>query len=410
MRISRKLAALGAFFVIAAAIAGCGSSSSLPSDSVASVAGNPITLQAFNHWMFVAAKDQAAQAAQQGESEPIIVPNDPPQYTSCLKQIREQIPTLAKTADKTLRADCSQVFGQYTSEVLTFLIEGYWYQADAYRLGIKYTAADLTKDFNKDFKTEFKTQAAFTAYLTESGETKADVLFQIRVNQIYAKLLKRYEKPATAAAITAYYNAHKTQFGTQATADIHLVRTTSQAKAKSALSALNSGQSWDTVAKQYAEDASAKNDGGVLTGVTNGEEEAAVNKVIFASPVNKVEGPIKGVFGWYVLEVTKSTPAVVESLAKATPTVKQMLTTQEQTKAEAKVTAIGKKNWGKETTCRRPYYQVTECANYKAPKTTTTAAPATPTSAATTPAATGTSTAATGGATTTGAATTTTSG
>jgi foldase protein PrsA len=405
MRISRKLAALGAFFVIAAAIAGCGSSSSLPSDSVASVAGNPITLQAFNHWMFVAAKDQAAQAAQQGESEPIIVPTDPPKYAGCLKQIRAQIPTLAKTGDKTLRTDCSQVFTQYTNEVLTFLIEGYWYQADAYKLGIKYTSADLTKDFNKDFKTEFKTKAAFTAYLTESGETKADVLFQIRVNQIYSKLLKRYEKPATAAAIAAYYNANKSKFGTQATADIHLVRTNSQAKAKAALSALNSGQSWDTVAKQYAEDASAKKNGGVLSGVTNGQEESAVNKVIFASPVNKVEGPIKGVFGWYVLEVTKSTPAVVESLAKATPSVKQLLTQQEQTKAEAKVTAVGKKNWGKQTACREPYYQVTMCTNYKAPKTTTTPA-ATPTAAATTPAATGT----TGGATTTSASTTTTSG
>ncbi len=59
MRISRKLAALAAFFVVGAAVAGCGSS--IPGNSVATVAGNPITLQAFNHWMYVAAKEQAAQ-------------------------------------------------------------------------------------------------------------------------------------------------------------------------------------------------------------------------------------------------------------------------------------------------------------------------------------------------------------
>jgi foldase protein PrsA len=128
--------------------------------------------------------------------------------------------------------------------------------------------------------------------------------------------------------------------------------------------------------------------------------------VIFASPVNKLEGPIKGVFGFYVLEVTKSTPAVTESLAKATPTVKQTLTQQAQTKAEAKVTAEAKKNFGKQTTCRTPYYQVTMCANYKAPKTTTTT---TPTSAATTPATTGaTSTAPASTSTVTTAASTTT--
>jgi foldase protein PrsA len=402
MRISRKLAALAAFFVIAAAIAGCGSS--VQTNSVADVAGNPITLQAFNHWMYVAAKGQAAQAAQQGQAEPVIVPNDPPKYAGCLKQVKAQIPSLATTAKKTLVSDCDMLFKQYTTQVLGFLIQGYWYQADAYKDGIKYTSADLTKAFNKAFKSEFKTQTAFKAYLKSSGQTKADILFQLRVNAIYAKLIKRFEKPATAAAIQAYYTAHKSQFGTQATANIHLVRTSSQAKAQAALNALKSGQSWDTVAKQYAEDASAKTTGGVLTGVTNGQEEAAVNKVIFASPANKLEGPIKGVFGFYVLEVTKSTPAVTESLAKATATIKQLLTQQEQTKAEAKVTAEGKKNWGKTTTCRRPYYQVTMCVNYKAPKTTTTPTP-TPTSAATTPA---TSTAPASTSTVTTAASTTT--
>ena len=75
MRISRKLAALAAFFVIGAAVAGCGSS--VPGNSVATVAGNPITLQAYNHWMYIAAKERGAQAAQQGSTEPVIVSNDP---------------------------------------------------------------------------------------------------------------------------------------------------------------------------------------------------------------------------------------------------------------------------------------------------------------------------------------------
>src|SRR5581483_3096474 len=50
----RRMAALCAFFVVAAAAAGCGSS--VPGNSVAAVAGNPITLKAFHHWLYVAAK------------------------------------------------------------------------------------------------------------------------------------------------------------------------------------------------------------------------------------------------------------------------------------------------------------------------------------------------------------------
>ena len=56
---SRRFAALGAFFVVGVVAAGCGSG--VPGNSVADVAGNPITLRAFHHWLFVAAKSQSAQ-------------------------------------------------------------------------------------------------------------------------------------------------------------------------------------------------------------------------------------------------------------------------------------------------------------------------------------------------------------
>ncbi len=400
MRISRKLAAVAAFFVIAAVVAGCGSS--VPGNSVASVAGNPITLQAFNHWMYVAAKDEAAAAAQQGESEPVIIANDPPNFTSCIKQVRAQIPSLASTSAKTLKNDCKQVFTQYTSEVMSFLVEGYWYQAQAYKQGIRYTSAQLSKDYNKAKKAEFTTAASFQAYLKDSGETVNDVKFQIQVNTLFDKLLKKYEKPVNAAAVKQYYGGHKSSFGTAESLDLNLVRTTSQAKAQSALDALNSGQSWDSVAKTYAEDASAKKNGGALTGVTANEEEAAVNKAIFAAKADQLVGPIHGIFGWYVAEVSKITPATSESLAKATPTIKSELTSQEQTSATTKVNNLVKKNWLSKTDCRS-LYSVSDCKGYKAPATST-ATTATPTAAATTP-----TTATTTTATTTTATTTTTS-
>jgi foldase protein PrsA len=392
MRISRKLAALAAFFVIAAVIAGCGSS--VPSNSVASVAGNSISLQAVNHWMFIAAKDQAAQAAQQGQSEPVIVANDPPQFTSCIKELRSVIPTLAKTSAATLRKDCKQVFTQLSGEVMAFLIEGYWYQGDAHKLGVKYTTAQLNKDFAKAKKSSFPTAADFTNYLKSSGETEQDILFQIRVNQVYSKLLKRYEKPVNAAAISAYFKAHSSEFGTPETRDIHLVRTKTQADAQAALNAVKAGQSWNTVAAKYAEDATAKKDGGLLSNVTSGQQEAAVNTAVFSRPVNKLVGPIKSIFGgWYALEVVKITPATHESLAKATKTIKSLLASTEQQAASTKVNAYSKKNWKSKTTCRTAY-SVTDCTGYKAPKTTTTATPPAPTvtSSATTPATTTTAT------------------
>jgi len=136
MKSLRSIPALGAFFVvIALAVSACGSS--IPSNSVAVVAGNPISTQAFDHWMYVLAKTQAAQSPGQ----PVIVPNDPPNFSKCIAQVKAEIPSLAKTATKTLKADCQRVFTSLSSTVLDYLIKAYWYQATAHKLGIKITPA-----------------------------------------------------------------------------------------------------------------------------------------------------------------------------------------------------------------------------------------------------------------------------
>ena len=130
----KTLLALGAVGIAAVLLAACGSSSSstsIPDNSVAEVAGNPISTQAFNHWMFVAAKSQAAQSPGQ----PVIVPTDPPQFTKCIADVKQAVPSLAKQSDKTLRSDCQQLFTSLSGQVMDFLIKAYWYQADAHRLG-----------------------------------------------------------------------------------------------------------------------------------------------------------------------------------------------------------------------------------------------------------------------------------
>jgi foldase protein PrsA len=392
MRISRKLAAVAAIFLIGAAIAGCGSS--IPSNSVATVAGNPVSLQAFNHWMYVAAKEESAQAAQEGASEPPIVSSNPKNFTSCENEIRAGIPQLRKSTAATLKSDCKQVFTSASSEVMNFLIQSYWLQADAHKAGISDAkiASAFTKLLNKTYPTKAKLNTYMASYEKATGETYADQAFSYRVSTLYAKLVKRQEKKITSAAIAAYYAAHKASFGTAETRGLHLIRTKTQSAAQSAYNALKGGASWDAVAKQYAADASSKANGGTLTGITSGEEESAANKAIFAAAVNTLVGPVKGIFGYYVLEVTKITPATQQSLAKATTSIKSQLTSTEQTAAEKKVTDTAEKNWKKSTTCRSGYAVTNFCSNYVKPKTTTTA---TPTPSTATTSSTGTVTAAT---------------
>jgi parvulin-like peptidyl-prolyl isomerase len=402
MRISRKLAALAAFFVVGGAVAGCGSS--IPGNSVANVAGNPITLQAVNHWMFIAAKGQASQAAAQGQPQPLVIANDPPKFNGCVKQIRAEYPTAAKATASTLHSYCQQLFTQVSGEIMTYLIQGYWLQADAHKLGIG--DANIQSGFEKTIKKQYPTKAALATFEKTSGQTRDDLLYQYRVYTLSQKVLKHFEKAVTKSEETSYFNAHKSTFGTQETRNLHLIAASSQSKAQAAVNALKGGQSWNTVAKRYASQAAQQANGGLLQDVSAGQEENAVSSQIFANPVGKLVGPIKGILGWYVLEVTKINPASHESFATALPQIKSILTQAASTAASTKVSSYSKKLWLKQTTCRSPYQVPNFCSNYTAPKTATTATP-TPSTTATTGSTATTSSTATGSSTATTSSTAT---
>ena len=127
------------------------------------------------------------------------------------------------------------------------------------------------------------------------------------------------------------------------------------------------------MAKQYSIDPTTKNKGGVLPNVAKGQQDAALSNAAFSAAANKVLGPIKGQFGYYVLEVTKITPAKTRSLAQSTALIHQTLLSQLQTAAQTAVNDAAKKRWFSKTTCRS-MYAMADCPGYKAPKTPATAA------------------------------------
>jgi hypothetical protein len=65
------------------------------------------------------------------------------------------------------------------------------------------------------------------------------------------------------------------------------------------------------------------------------------------------------------------TPGTHQSLAQATPLIRQQLTTQNSQNAQTAVDSRAKKDWQGQTTCRRQY-AMADCKGYKAPATATT--------------------------------------
>ena len=376
--------ALGAFFVVAVALSGCGSS--VASNAVATVDGNPITLQAYNHWMFIAVKGQSQGAS----GVPTIVPNDPPNFTSCIAQVHKQIKSFAKTPASTIKNDCNQLFTSLNAQVLDFLVKAYWYQLEARRLHVKLTQKQVMQAFVSAKNQQFKTESQFTTFLSETGQTLNDILFRVRANKLFTLLSARYKAPVTPATIAAYYQGHLSQFGTPENRNLRVVLTKTLAPAVAAQKALNKGQSWATVAKKYSIDPTSKSTGGLLTGVTRGQEETALNNAAFSAPANKIEGPIHGTFGYYVFEVLKITPGTQQTLAQATPLIKQILAGNNQSTEQMALDNIAAKHWKGVTHCRALYYVAKDCGGKPppTPKTTPTVqtapqATTTPTTAAT---------------------------
>jgi foldase protein PrsA len=259
---------------------------------------------------------------------------------------------------------------------MDFLIKGYWYQSEATRLHITVTNAQVQKAFAAAKAQQFTTAAQFNTFLTQTGQTQSDILFRFRINQIFQKLIAKHSTTVTAAAIQAYYSSHLTQFGTQQTRNIRIVLAKTQGRANAAKAALSSGQSWKAVAKKYSIDPTSKNNGGLLVKVSKGQQDAALDSAAFSAPLNKLLGPVKGQFGYYVFEVTKITKATQQTLAQATPLIRQTLTGQQQTAAQTAVDKAARQRWLSQTSCRSGY-AMADCSGFKAPKTSTATTPAT---------------------------------
>jgi parvulin-like peptidyl-prolyl isomerase len=356
-RIGRLILALGAIFVAAVAVAGCGSA--IPGDSVAVVAGNPITRATLAHWGYIA----AVGSSEQSPGSPVIVP-DPPVYTKCIASLRKVAP--ASIPESELKSACQQQFAQ----TMEYLIRADWIQGQAAAKGLKATNAEVQKAFNTAKGQQFKTDAQFQAFLKQTGQTLNDILYRFRITVLAQKL-------ATPAAIKAYYNSHLAQYSTPERRNVRIILAKTLAQANAAKAALASHHTWLATAKKYSTDTATKNTGGLLTGLINGEEPSALNKVIFSAPHGVLEGPIKTPFGYYVTEVTDIFPATRESLKQATATIKAAL-------AQAALSSpTWLKHWKAMTTCRDGF-QIPDCNNYKAPKPVTTT-PTTAGGTATTP-------------------------
>jgi foldase protein PrsA len=377
----RLVLALCAFFVPALLLQACGGDS-VPGNSVAKVRDTTVTNSDFQHWLRIAAISQQGQVP--GQTGAPAVP-DPPNFTNCIAQKRKTAPKPAKgqpaPSDAQFKATCQQQYTQLRDQVMQFLITSQWFQGEAADQGITVSQQQVNKQLDQTKRQRFPTPQAYNNFLKTSGYTTDDILFRLRLGLLQNKLRDRIVKgksKVTDAQISRYYAKNRAQFGQPERRDLLLILTRQRGPADQAKAQLAGGAKWAPVAKRFSTDPQTKNAGGVLVGATKqgGQLEPQLATVVFSTPVNKLTGPVKTQFGWYVFKVTKVTPASQQSQQQATPTIKAILANQNQQKALDAFIKGFRDKWTALTVCRTGFV-VQDCKNAPKPKKGTTTRTAT---------------------------------
>ena len=364
----RLVLALCALTALVAVGVGCGG---VPGNSVATVDGTSINKDDFNHWMTIAAKT----SGQPNASVP-----DSPEFTKCVEQKKKSLPKPKKgeqqTSDDQLKQQCKQEYEALRDQVMQLLTSFQWIEGEAKEQGIKVSDADVKKSFEQQKKQSFPKEADYQKFLKQNGQTEKDILERVRLdllsNKIRDKIIKGKDQ-VTDAQIKDFYDKNKDRFAQPERRDLRIVLTKTEAKANEAKAALDSGQSWKTVAKKYSIDQASKAQGGKLPAQAKGTLEKALDQAVFSAPKGQIKGPVKTQFGWYVFDVEKVTKASQQSLEQAKETIRQTLASQNQQKALDKFVADFQKKWKERTDCQKGY--VTQVC--KGAKATPTPSPAT---------------------------------
>lgn len=360
---------LGALFVVAIALAACGSSSeSIPSNAVAIVGEQPITMAEYQHGIATTAK-----GAQQ-PGMPSTIP-DPPSYTKCITALRKiSKPAKGEPApsNAAFKAQCKTQYEQLMTQAVGTLIQDKWISGAGKENGISISSAEVQKLLQKTKKQSFKTKKAYQAFLKQSGMTSADVLERLRVQAISQKLEAKFQKTARESVkqvsnsqIKDYYEKHKHQYWVPETRDTEWIITDSQKRANEALNAVEGGMSWAKAVKKY----STAPETPTLNDIAAPKHEHRFD-LVFKAKQGEIVGPTKDSFGWSIYHLTAIHKAYERPLKEVSEEIRQQLNGERESQISANLReelADFQKSWKDKTNCREGYI-VQLCKNAPAPK------------------------------------------
>ncbi len=152
---------------------------------------------------------------------------------------------------------------------------------------------------------EVLNQAGIKNGLEKSNEIKeriSELTKEFVINEMVNKII---QEKVTEAAMKAYYNKNKAEFGEVQASHI-LVKTEDEAKA--AKKKLDGGTAFETLAKEVSIDPASAARGGDLGFFTRDRMVKEFADAAFAMKKDEVSGPVKSQFGYHIIRKSASRP------------------------------------------------------------------------------------------------------
>jgi len=217
-------------------------------------------------------------------------------------------------------------------EAISLLVQQAERDEKASSMGIAVTDKQIAARLALIKKQYFSNSATkYKAYLKQNNLTDAYMRDSVREQLISEAVFAKVTKGVTVSDKDAqtYYKQHISQYQQQPTRDVRYILVKDKATANSVYDQLKNGnlQTWCTLAKKYAKDASGQNCGKAT--FSKGQTVAVFDKAAFSAPTNVVHAPFYDPTqykSWFVIEpisaVKKGTVQTEKSVASQ---IKQQL-------------------------------------------------------------------------------------
>ncbi|MHB1808882.1 MAG: peptidylprolyl isomerase [Solirubrobacteraceae bacterium] len=357
----RKVMRLGAtslcVIVICTALVACGGSGdarTIPKNAVAAVGDVPVTKAEVMRWMQIEAAKQKT-----------VVP-EPPRFTRCVDHAAARAKT-RKSSRAQLHAACAAQYEELKKTALARIIYYDWLRGEAKELKSAPTRRQLETRFETVEKTQFGGPQAFRAFLRRSGNTVATVMQGIEVSGFLAPRIEAHARAVvqtpTATEVRKFYEAHVSAYRQPERRNLRIVKTNSASRAARAEAELRKGKLFAYVAKKFSVEKQSRAHGGVLDGLERDPHEPKLSALVFSAKPNRLVGPVKARYGYYLFEVTRVEPVRQQSLRAVEAQIEKAIMAPRELAAAKRFGARFRRKWRQRTLCR-PGYVVELCRGF----------------------------------------------